>query len=53
MLAWQVLLPMELLYQAFFVMGFFEIGSHKLFAWAGFEPRFSCSLPLELLGLQV
>jgi hypothetical protein len=20
-----------------FVLGFFEIGSHKLFAWAGFE----------------
>jgi hypothetical protein len=24
-----------------FVMGFFEIGSHKLFAQAGFEPRSS------------
>jgi hypothetical protein len=23
----------------FFVTGVFEIGSHKLFAWAGFEPR--------------
>jgi hypothetical protein len=22
----------------FFVMGFFKIGSHKLFPWAGFEP---------------
>jgi hypothetical protein len=22
----------------FFVMGFFKIGSHELFAWAGFEP---------------
>jgi hypothetical protein len=22
----------------FFVMGFLEIGSHKLFAWAGFKP---------------
>jgi hypothetical protein len=21
----------------FFMMGFFEIGSHELFAWAGFE----------------
>jgi hypothetical protein len=21
-----------------FVMGIFEIGSHELFAWAGFEP---------------
>jgi hypothetical protein len=26
-------------------MGFFEIGSCKLFAWAGFEPQSSCSLP--------
>jgi hypothetical protein len=22
----------------FFVKGFFEIGSHELFAWAGFKP---------------
>jgi hypothetical protein len=22
----------------FFVLGIFEIGSHELFAWAGFEP---------------
>jgi hypothetical protein len=22
-----------------FVKGFFEIGSHELFAWAGFKPR--------------
>jgi hypothetical protein len=29
------------LYQSCLVMGFFEIGSHKLFAWAGFEPRSS------------
>jgi hypothetical protein len=25
----------------FIVMGFFEIGSLELFAWAGFEPRSS------------
>jgi hypothetical protein len=29
------------------VKGFFEIGSHKLFAWAGFELRSSWSLPPE------
>jgi hypothetical protein len=33
-------------------MGFFEIGSHELFAWAGFEPRSSWSLPPEQLVLQ-
>jgi hypothetical protein len=33
MLARQVLLLLHLLYQSFFVMGFFETGSHKLFAW--------------------
>jgi hypothetical protein len=22
----------------FFVVGFFELGSHELFAWAGFKP---------------
>jgi hypothetical protein len=27
------------LHQHFFVMGFFEIGSQELSAWAGFEPR--------------
>jgi hypothetical protein len=31
----------------FFVKVFFEIGSWELFAWAGFEPRFSWSLPQE------
>jgi hypothetical protein len=25
-------------HSTFFVMGFFKIGSHELFAWAGFEP---------------
>jgi hypothetical protein len=29
------------------VMGFFEIGSHELFAWDGFEPQSSWSLPPE------
>jgi hypothetical protein len=38
MFARQVLLPLEPLNQPFFVMGFIEIGSHKLFARAGFEP---------------
>jgi hypothetical protein len=31
----------------FFVMVFFKIGSHELFARAGFEPQFSRSLPHE------
>jgi hypothetical protein len=34
-------------------MGFFEIRSQELFAWAGFELRSSWSLPPEWLGLQV
>jgi hypothetical protein len=29
------------------VMGFFEIGSHELFAQAGFKPQSSWSLPHE------
>jgi hypothetical protein len=29
------------------VFVFFEIGSHELFAWVGFEPRSSFSLPPE------
>jgi hypothetical protein len=32
-------------------MGFFEIGSHKLFVWAGFKPRYSLSLSPELIGV--
>jgi hypothetical protein len=32
---------------ALFVLCIFEIGSCKLFAWAGFEPRSSWSLPSE------
>jgi hypothetical protein len=35
------------------VIGFFEIGSGELFAWAGFELWSSRSLPPEKLGLQV
>jgi hypothetical protein len=31
-------LHLESLYHPCFVMGFFEIGSCKLFAWADFEP---------------
>jgi hypothetical protein len=31
-------LSLQPLLQLFFVMGFFKIGSQKLFAWAGFEP---------------
>jgi hypothetical protein len=34
-------LDLEPLHQPFFVMGFFEIGSHILFTWAGFEPQSS------------
>jgi hypothetical protein len=34
-------------HQSFFVIGFFETGSHKLFARAGFEPQSSWSLPPE------
>jgi hypothetical protein len=37
MLANQVLLLFEPLYQPFFVMAFFEIGSHELFAQADFQ----------------
>jgi hypothetical protein len=33
--------------QPFFVMGFFEIRSHKLFAQVGFKPRSSWFLPPE------
>jgi hypothetical protein len=34
---WTQGLHLEPLHQPFFVMGFFEIGSCKLFAWAGFK----------------
>jgi hypothetical protein len=35
-----------------FMLVFFEIGSLKLLAWAGFGPWFSWFLPPEQLGLQ-
>jgi hypothetical protein len=38
MLARQAVLLLESFCQPYFVMGFFEIGSLELFAWAGFEP---------------
>jgi hypothetical protein len=41
MLARQSFLLLEPLLQPFFLMGIFEIGSHELFAWAGFELRSS------------
>jgi hypothetical protein len=42
--AWTQGLHLEPLHQPFFVMGFFEIGSLKLFAPAGFKLRSSWSL---------
>jgi hypothetical protein len=42
--AWTQGLHLEPFHQPFFVMSFFETASHKLFAWAGFEPRSSWSL---------
>jgi hypothetical protein len=44
---WTQGLHLEPLHQPFFVMDFFEIGSHKLFPWAGFKPWSSWSLPPE------
>jgi hypothetical protein len=44
---WTQGLCLQSLHQPFFYDGFFEIGSHKLIAWAGFEPGFSWSLPPE------
>jgi hypothetical protein len=44
---WTQDLHLEPLHQPFFVMSFFEIGSHKLFARAGFELWPSWSLPPE------
>jgi hypothetical protein len=49
---WTRGLYLEPLHQPFFVLGFFEIGSHELFAWAGFELRFCWSLLPKKLGLQ-
>jgi hypothetical protein len=50
--AWTQGLHLEPLHQPYFCEGFFKIGSQELFAWAGFEPQSSWSLPPELLGLQ-
>jgi hypothetical protein len=50
---WTQGLHLKLLYQPVFVMGFFKIGSHKLFAQAGFKLQSFWSLPPEYLGLQV
>jgi hypothetical protein len=47
MLARQVHFALEPLHQPFFELSIFKIGSLELFAQAGFEPRFSCSLPPE------
>jgi hypothetical protein len=45
---WTQGLHLEPLHQPpFFCEGFFEIGALELFAWAGFEPWSSWSLPLE------
>jgi hypothetical protein len=45
-------LHLEPLHQTFFVMGFFDMGSHELFAWASYESWASWSLPPEYLGLR-
>jgi hypothetical protein len=50
--AWTQGLHLEPFLQPCFVKDFFKIGSHELFAWAGFEPQSSWSLPPEQLGLQ-
>jgi hypothetical protein len=43
--AWTQGLHLEPFHQPYFYEGFFEIGFRELFAWAGFEPRASWSLP--------
>jgi hypothetical protein len=48
--AWTQGLLLKPLHQPYFVI-FIEIGSHDLFAWAGFEQQSSWSLPPEYLGL--
>jgi hypothetical protein len=45
--AWTQGLHLEPCHQPFFMIGFFKIESCKLFAWAGFEPQSSWSLPRE------
>jgi hypothetical protein len=49
---WTQGLHLKPLHQPFFVKAFFEIGSCKLFAQAGFNPWSSWSLPPEKLWLQ-
>jgi hypothetical protein len=44
---WTQGLHHEPLYQPFFVMGFFRVGSQELFALPGFKPQSSWSLPPE------
>jgi hypothetical protein len=51
--AWTQGLHLKPPHQPFLAMGFFKIGSHKLFAQAGFKPWSSWSLPPEQLGLQL
>jgi hypothetical protein len=50
---WTQALHLEPLHQPFLWRGFFKIGSHELYSWAGFKPRSSWALPPEQLGLQV
>jgi hypothetical protein len=50
---WTQSLDFEPLHQPFCMKGFFEVGSHKLFAQAVFKLWSSLSLPSEQLGLQV
>jgi hypothetical protein len=45
--AWTQGLHLEPLHQPYFCEGFFEIGSCKLFACVGFEPRSCWPLPPE------
>jgi hypothetical protein len=40
-------LRLEPLHQPIFVTEFFKIVSRELFAWAGFKPQYSESLPPE------
>jgi hypothetical protein len=42
---WTQGLHLEPLHQPFFVMSFFDIGSHDLFSHAGFKPWSSWSQP--------
>jgi hypothetical protein len=44
---WTQGLHPEPLHQSFFMMSFFKTGSCELFAWNGFKPRSSWSLPPE------